>query len=431
MSSPRRTPAVGGTRDVPVPDPVARDYLLLALRLDQHLPGTVDGYFGPADLKAAVDMGQPRSPARLADDAAALRQRVAGEVPEPERRHWLDLQLIALETLARVASGEVIPYAEQVARCFAHAPVRRPPARFEQAARDLAVLLPGTGTLADRIRAEDEAWIVGSDHVPAVADALVGRFRARAAALYGGGPDGEGVRIATVRDQPWGAYNWYDGGYRSRIDINLDLPIGLPALVRTIAHEAYPGHHLEQATKERLLVEAHRWLEASILLINTPECFVSEGLANAGQRIVVPADESEGLLLELAPVAGLAASGDAGAVRERAARQAGVAAARSVLAEATVNAALMLHEDGEPRDRVLEFLMEIGRSSAERATKQLAFIEQPLWRLYTHVYPDGEALIGRWLDVVAEGERPARFGRLLREQLTPTSIRAEIEAAAG
>ncbi|MEX1170595.1 MAG: hypothetical protein WEE50_10680, partial [Chloroflexota bacterium] len=79
-------PAVGGTRTVPPPDPIARDYLLLALRLDQHIPGLVDGYFGPADLKAAVDTGQLRSPARLRDDAAALRDRLATEVPEDDRR---------------------------------------------------------------------------------------------------------------------------------------------------------------------------------------------------------------------------------------------------------------------------------------------------------------------------------------------------------
>jgi len=74
-------PAVGGTRTVPAPDAIARDYLLLGLRLDQHIPGLVDGYFGPTDLKAQVDMEQLRSPARLRDDAA-LRGRLAGEVSE-------------------------------------------------------------------------------------------------------------------------------------------------------------------------------------------------------------------------------------------------------------------------------------------------------------------------------------------------------------
>ena len=48
----RLVPAVGGTRQVPEPDPIAADYLRLGLRLDQHAPGTVDGFFGPAALKA-------------------------------------------------------------------------------------------------------------------------------------------------------------------------------------------------------------------------------------------------------------------------------------------------------------------------------------------------------------------------------------------
>ena len=73
------TLAMGGTRNVPTPDPIARDYLLLGLRLDQHIPGLVDGYFGPADLKAQVDMEQLRSAARLRDDAMALRARLADE----------------------------------------------------------------------------------------------------------------------------------------------------------------------------------------------------------------------------------------------------------------------------------------------------------------------------------------------------------------
>ncbi|HET9613471.1 MAG TPA: hypothetical protein VFP22_01560, partial [Candidatus Limnocylindrales bacterium] len=80
------TPAVGGERDVPVPDPIARDYLLLALRLDQHSPGLVDGYFGPADLKAQVDLEQLRPPTALADDAEALLARVDAETDEADRR---------------------------------------------------------------------------------------------------------------------------------------------------------------------------------------------------------------------------------------------------------------------------------------------------------------------------------------------------------
>ncbi|MBF8290956.1 MAG: hypothetical protein HW391_1924, partial [Chloroflexi bacterium] len=76
-------PAVGGTRTVPAPDPVARDYLLLVLRLDQHRPGLVDAFFGPADLKATADMESLRPPGRLADDAVDLRERLPAEVHDP------------------------------------------------------------------------------------------------------------------------------------------------------------------------------------------------------------------------------------------------------------------------------------------------------------------------------------------------------------
>jgi hypothetical protein len=428
-----RVIAAGGTRTVPAPDPVARDYLLLALRLDQRLPGSVDGYFGPADLKARVDMEQLRPPARLADDAASLRARLDAEVGEPDRRRWLDLQLIALEALARAEAesraGTPVPYLEHVTSCFAFRPVRRPEARFAAAAAELERHLPGSGPLDDRLAAEDAPWTIAPDRVPPVVDALVGRYRERAAALFGL-PAGEDLRVSLVRDQPWSGYNWYDGGYRSRVDLNLDLPIRLPTLVGTVAHETYPGHHLEHALKEQELVERRGRLEASVLLINTPECLISEGLANLGRDIVVPPEDRADLLVELALPAGLALAGDPARMRDAADRAVRIAGPRAILDEARVNAALMLHADGRPREEVLTYLIDVGRYSPDTAAKRLEFIEHPLWRTYVFVYPEGEALLRRWLDAVPEKDQAARFGRLLREPLTPPAIEAEIAGGA-
>jgi hypothetical protein len=41
-------------------------------------------------------------------------------------------------------------------------------------------------------------------------------------------------------------------------------------------------------------------------------------------------------------------------------------------------------------------------------------------------YHEGEGLLRRWLDAAPETDRTARFGRLLREQLTPTAIEREL-----
>ena len=307
-------------------------------------------------------------------------------------------------------------------------PRPREDATFERAAAVLDELLPGQGTVAERLKEEDDAWTVPPDRVRAVAEALVVRYRARAASLYPL-PEGESLRVSLVRGQPWSGYNWYDGGHRSRVDINLDLPIRLPNLVATMAHETYPGHHLEHAEKERRLVEELGRLESSILLINTPECLVSEGLANLGVGIAARPAELPGLLAELAVVGGLPMAADAAALREAVDRQAGIAAQRAILGEARVNAALMLHVDGESRDRVAAYLIEVGRSSPETAAKRLEFMSHPLWRLYDFVYTEGEAMLRRWLEVVPPAERDARFGRLLTESLTPPAIRAETAAA--
>src|SRR5207244_13350670 len=125
-----QTVAVGGERLIQAPDPIARDYLLLALRLDQRIPGLVDGYFGPADLQATVEMEQLRPTARLVEDAADLRARASAEVAEPDRRRWLDVQVRALETHARGLAGEALPYLDHVERSFDFRPSRRPDRQF-------------------------------------------------------------------------------------------------------------------------------------------------------------------------------------------------------------------------------------------------------------------------------------------------------------
>jgi hypothetical protein len=424
------TLAVGGARQVPAPDPIARDYLLLALRLDQHVPGLVDGYFGPADLKAQVEVGQLRAPARLAADADALLARLSGEVDDAQRRDWLSAQLVALRTQAAALAGDETPYVEHLTRCFAWTPERRDDADFEAAAAELDPLLPGSEPLADRLATWDARFEIPVDRLPGVVGWLVDRFRARAAGLFGL-PPGEDLKVSLVTNQPWSGYNWYDGGRRSRVDINTDLPVRSAALVHTVAHETFPGHHLENAWKEADLVDGLGRLEASILLINTPECLMSEGLADLGYGFASPVDEEADLLVELYGRAGLTIAADPAGARDAAERTVAMRAPRRRLSAVLGNAALMRHADGASHDETFAYLVEVGRQAAHLAEKRLEFIEHPLWRTYVFVYDEGEALLRRWLDVVPEAERAPRFGRLLHEQLTPTMIAGELAAARG
>ena len=416
-------PAVGGTRQVPEPDPIAADYLRLGLRLDQHTPGIVDGYFGPAALKAEVDLAQLRSPGRLREDAAALRARVADEVPEPDRRAWLDAQLVALEAQAAALAGDPLPYAAHVERCMGFAPFRRPEVAFDAARAAIDALLPGPGSLAERLADWDAGFEIPVDRLPPVIDSLVEQFRARAASDFGL-PEGEDLTVRLVTGQPWSGYDWFDGSRRSRVDVNTDLPVRVPDLVHTIAHETYPGHHLEHASKEAELVDRLGRLEASILLINTPECPVSEGLADLGVEFAVPPSDHVDLLAAVMEGAGLPLAADGVAARDAAERAVALAPHRAILRAIRGEAAFRRHADGEGHEAVRDYLVTVGGYAPAVAEKRLEFIEHPLWRMYVFVYADGEALLRRWVDAVPPDGRVARFGRLLREQITPASILA-------
>jgi hypothetical protein len=414
-------PAVGGTRQVPAPDAIARDYILLALRLEQHLPGTVDAYFGPADLKAQVDMEQPRSPERLRDDAMRLRDRLAAEVAEPDRHDWLDGQLVALEAQAAELAGRHLPYLELVERYIGIAPPRHPDDEFRAASATIDALLPGPGTTADRLAELDARLLVPPDRILPVAEWLVDRFRGVARDRFGL-PPGEDLRLGLVKDQPWGAYNWFHGGGRSRIDINRDLPFRAMGVPRVAAHEAYPGHHLEHAWKEADLVERQGRLENSILVMNAPECVISEGLANVGLRFVASPGDRVDLYAELFERAGLADPADPAANRRDAELTEALWAPRRTLGAIDGNAAILRNAEGRSQAEVIDYLCDVGAYAPERARKRMEFLEHPVWRTYVFVYAEGEALLERWLAAVPPDEQPARFARLLHEQLTPGAV---------
>ncbi len=432
-------PAAGGEWTVPTPDAIAAGYLTLALRLDQVRPGFVDGYFGPAALKAQVDMAPVPSLDRLIDDATALGARVTAEVEEPARRTWLSAQLRAIEANARAfrdapdgLTGSA--YLEHVERCFDWTVARRPLELFASARAEIDRLLPGPKPLVERLAEWDDGLVVPVERLPAVTDWLVGIFRERARVQFGL-PPGEGLRLELVRGQPWSGYNWYDGNLQSRVDLNIDLPIRAPTLVSVVAHETYPGHHLEHAWKEaRLVTEEHR-LECSILLLNTPECLIGEGLADLGRRFAVPSDEEVSLIEELFERSGIpAATGGRFTAGRSTAELVRIAVAlrepRARLRQFEVNAALRRHVDGADHDTVRSELELSALMTPERAEKLLDFIEDPLFRSYIFVYSEGEELLRRWLEAVPPGGQVDRFRRLLVEQLAPATIVAETRGVA-
>ena len=93
-----------------------RSYLRLTLEINKHIDGFVDAYYGPDDLKAAVEDASKREPAALLDDVAALQAAIPGD--DPARQAYLQAELRAIECSVRMLNGEKFDYLEEVNRLY-------------------------------------------------------------------------------------------------------------------------------------------------------------------------------------------------------------------------------------------------------------------------------------------------------------------------
>jgi hypothetical protein len=394
-------------------DDLSRDYLSLSFAIERLFPGFIDAYFGPPDVKVAALAGSDPDPAALLARAHKLADAIAAADLLDSRRDFLAAQVSAMVTICRKLAGEPIGYRDEVRTLFDVEPAFTPEAAFDTAIAELDDLLPGEGDVRERMIAWRKQYVVDTETARQMVDLIIAETRRRTAAFVAL-PPGEDVEIAFVQDKPWSGYNWYLGDYRSRVEVNTDLPIHAHGLIALIAHEGYPGHHTEHSLKEQILYRDHGYGEHAIQLINTPECVISEGIATLAESLVFPDGEGACWQAEhLYPLAGIAGDPE---------REARIARAQAALRAVSGNAALLLHREGRSEEEVLAYLMRYALRAENEARQSLRFLADPLWRAYTFTYHVGRDLLGRWLDLAPKPERRSRFLLLLIGQVTPSRI---------
>jgi hypothetical protein len=409
---------------VPAADPFAAAYIRLGLQLDQLRPGILDTFFGPAELKARAEIEPLPAPARLAEAAAALRDRLPAEVAEPDRARWFDRQLAAVEALAIGLTPAPLAPSEELRRLLDANPVRLGSEELAAARAELDALLPGGGSLTERLADWDAAWTVSGDHLARLLPLILDRLRLAVGPLLPL-PAAVSVAARAAARREWSGYASYDGGYHSRVEISTDLPRQLPEFVTTLAHETYPGHHLDYVIRERDLVEERERMEATLVLTGIPQAYLDEALAELGPDLVLGPEA----LSEIVGQAG--ASVHLGGDREEAARAIRIEAVRGRLRLAGGEAVRLLMEDGWPEASVAAWLIEEAVTAPDRATRRVEAIQDPGFRVAEFGYGAGWVLLEAWCGLDGPERRLDRFRRLLSEQLTPSSLEEEVAGARG
>jgi hypothetical protein len=387
---------------------VVEGYLELSLRLARHADDMLDYYYGPPELRQRVEAEPLTDPAVLAEDARRLLADLAddGQIDDEQRRRWLEAELVGLETAARRRGGEAVGYVEEVEGCFGVRPELVPEERFEAAHRELDDALGGSGDLGERFRAWEETQLIRGDPLLPLVEALTADFRTRAATLVDL-PEGEDVELELVSDEPWMAYNYYLGGLRSRVVVNTDVPAQARNLGVLVAHELYPGHHTEHALKELTLLRGRGYGEEAIALLVTPQCLVSEAIAEIAFEMLFGDDGYEAIADR---VRGLGIEFDPPRVKR-------IVEAREALEAVPTNAALMLHEYRASPAEVHAYLSRWLLRAKPFIDKSLGFISDPMGRAYVPCYSEGLRLAREFVRGDVE-----RFRRLLTEQLVPADL---------
>ena len=183
-------------------DEIGKSYLTLALALDRHVPGLVDAYFGPAELKAQAEAGEPRPLAELAGEAQQLQAAIKLADYDPQRRDFLERQVAALIALIANLEGNRLGFVEEVERYFDITPEMQDEAAFEAAHGEIDRLLPGTDPLVERLTAWKERLELEAGRVKEVFELARRETRRRTKLLFDL-PEGEEVTLQLVQDQPW------------------------------------------------------------------------------------------------------------------------------------------------------------------------------------------------------------------------------------
>jgi len=398
---------------------IARDYVKLQLAIGEKEEGYIDAYYGPPEWQAEAKM-KAASLAELAARAGVLTVRLQGlddsrlDAMERRRRDFLLANLRAASTRLRMMQGEKLAFADEAEGLFGVRPELKPLAAYEPVLARIERLVPGTGSLAERVDAFQNRFNIPSDRLEAVFRAAIAECRRRTLehiAL----PPGETFTLEFVTGKSWSGYNWYKGNSTSLIQVNTDLPIRLGRAVDLGCHEGYPGHHVYNALLEQKLARERGWVEFTLYPLYSPQSFIAEGTANYGKELAFPGEER--LRFERAvlyPLAGLPA--------DDAAAYFGLQEAMEDLAGARFTIARDYLEGRIGRARAVELAQRYQLVSKARAEQSVAFTDQ--YRSYVINYGLGLEMVRAAVE--RSGADPAArwaaMAKILSEPTLPSDL---------
>jgi hypothetical protein len=403
-------------------DDISERYVKLVLALGQHDTDYVDAYYGPPEWKNAAEVKKAALD-EIAANAVDLSSALARE-PRPGdemarlRVQYLERQLAALSARVRMLKGGRLSFDDESKALYDAVAPTLPESHFQEILDRLEKRFPGSGPLVQRYDAFRAAFVIPRPRLDAVFQRAIEACREKTRA-HVTLPDEERFTVEYVTNKSWSGYNWYQGGFRSLIQVNTDLPIYIDRAIDLACHEGYPGHHVYNVLLERNLVRDRGWKEFTVYSLFSPQSLIAEGTANFGIEVAFPGTDRVAFERSvLFPLAGLDPA--------RAAEYYEVQGLVDQLAYAGNEAARRYINRQIDGAQAAAWLERYALMPHDRAAQRVRFFDQ--YRSYVINYNLGKDMVRRYIE--SRGgtvEKPAKrweeFERLLSSPRLPSGLK--------
>ncbi|NKF24418.1 hypothetical protein [Solimonas marina] len=280
-------------------------FVTLALSL-AHPPheAEVDAYFGPSSLDHRADAEAPSLDVLLSR-ARALQADVEAPsaTPSPRRQalaNQLDSFVALLDGLAHPGKQS---FADEAREVYGVQLPATDAAAMQKAAAALDALLPGPGSLVQRVEDYQNRFVVPTARRKAVFERALAECRTRTLAHWRL-PAQERLTVEWT-DKVDAAWHRYDGNYHSTLQINPQAVAFIGSALDVACHEAYPGHHAQFSVMQADAGAQGLPVEDQVVLLRSPASVLREGAANYGVDLAFPLDDRRAFQRDvLFPLAG-------------------------------------------------------------------------------------------------------------------------------
>lgn len=385
-----------------------REYILLGLRIDKAMrkiveSAYVDAYYGPSAWREVVEQEPVLPTITLLRAATALGDALPAQGFETQHLSYLQKQVVSMEMLCRKLHGELFSLEDEVQKCFDVYPEWIPEAQFEKALALYDELLPGKGSVFRRLEERRRRYTLSQEKIVLLPDfyaCALSEVRRRTK-VYLNLPAREEIELEYKESS--GA-SYYLGRYRSRIEAS-NSPI-LDNFLDLVCHECYPGHHTEAVLKERYLYHGRGQLDQSIILLISPHCLISEGIATmALEMLFAPGEVEHWMTKHIYATVGM---------EEDTVDNLKLQWARDILQGVWCNAAFMLR-NGSSDNQIMRY--------AERYTgatpRVLNELKDPFHGIYIFTYFYGKQLLQQKLQGT---DRWNIYRHCIAEQVVPSDL---------